>query len=192
MYNVLYSFCALSNCADGMTPYGLTIDQAGNLYGVTYGGYTSDSIVQPNVFKLAPTGNGWTETVLYRFCSLPNCADGDAPLDRLLMGGTGNLYGTTCYGGGSNSGIVFKLSPTSSGWTETVLYSFCLQAHCADGALPNGLLMDSSGNLYGTTQSGGIYNPSFGGYGTVFKLTATDTGWERNGSVCLLPEKRLR
>jgi uncharacterized repeat protein (TIGR03803 family) len=190
VHTVLYSFCAQSNCADGMNPFaGLTIDGAGNLYGTTPGGslYIGNNqylTVQGNVFKLSPTGTGWSETVLYRFCSLTKCADGQGPEeDGLVMDEAGNLYGTTLQGGSHDRGAVFKLAPTSSGWAETVLYSFCSQntqqQDCTDGAAPNGLLMDSSGNLYGTTRGGGPGPPVCNnvGCGTVFKLSPTGPGW---------------
>jgi uncharacterized repeat protein (TIGR03803 family) len=92
------------------------------------------------------------------------------------MDATGNLYGTTYWGGrGGYDGTVFKLSPTSTGWTETVLYSFCAQTNCGDGYLPvAGVIMDAAGNLYGTTT---ICGSTCGG--TVFQLN----GWALSVSV---------
>src|ERR1700733_3499759 len=104
------------------------------------------------------------EQVLYDFCSKANCSDGENPKSGLIMDGSGNLYGTTASGGGnvnddqcpSGCGEVFKLAPDG---TETVLYNFCSQAECSDGAEPYaGLIVDGSGNLYGTTVLGGIYD----------------------------------
>jgi uncharacterized repeat protein (TIGR03803 family) len=143
---VLYSFCSQANCTDGQGPQaGLLMDAAGNLYGTTVAGGTGFGVV----FKLAPDG---TETVLYSFCSQANCTDGFQPFAGLIMDAAGNLYGTTARGG-TGFGVVFKLAPDG---TETVLYSFCSQANCADGAQPvAGLIMDAAGNLYGTTLSGG-------------------------------------
>jgi uncharacterized repeat protein (TIGR03803 family) len=110
------------------------------------------------VFKLMPGG---TETVLYSFCHLPGCTDGAYPQAGLIADSSGNLYGTTPYGGASNDGVVFKLA---SGGTETVLYSFL---GGGDGAFPGAaLIADGSGNLYGTTAAGGASND-----GVVFKLT---------------------
>jgi uncharacterized repeat protein (TIGR03803 family) len=92
-----------------------------------------------------------TETVLYNFCSLANCADGSLPTGGLVMDASGNLYGTTDEGGTYGEGTVFKLAPDG---TEMVLHSFALTA--SDGGEPQaGLLIDTEGNLYGTTSSGG-------------------------------------
>ncbi len=89
------------------------------------------------------------ETVLHSFTGFPS--DGDLPLGDLIADSSGNLYGTTAGGGASGNGVVFKLSP---GGTETVMHSFTGGA--SDGATPvAGLIADSSGNLYGTTESGG-------------------------------------
>ncbi len=106
-----------------------------------------------------------TESVLYSFCNQPGCADGSVPYDNLIADGNGNLYGTTYQGGTSGNGTVFKLSPTG---TETVLYSF---TGGNDGGIPYaGLVMDASGNLYGTTVAGGA-----SGNGTVFKVASDGT-----------------
>jgi uncharacterized repeat protein (TIGR03803 family) len=73
----------------------------------------------------------------------------------------GSLYGTTS-GGGTNFGVIFKVTPSSDGWTETVLHTFA----GSDGGGPSGLIRDAAGNLYGTTSEFGPENA-----GTVFKLT---------------------
>src|SRR5437762_3339121 len=168
---VLYRFCPQKNCDGGVHPHaGLIMDGAGNLYGTAAeGGVYNVSYGGGTVFKLAPNGGtGWTETVLYSFCSQTGCTDGDFPYAALIVDGAGNLYGTTYFGGSLNAGTVYRPSQTSTGWSQTVLYSFCSQTGCTDGAGPAaGLIMDGAGNLYGTTQGlgGGSY-----GYGTVFKL----------------------
>jgi len=168
---VLYSFCSQTNCADGAYPAaGLIMDGSGNLYGTTvHGGARGYG----TVFQLTPTGTGWSENVLYGFCPQGNCADGANPAAGLIMDGSGNLYGTTVGGGARGYGTVFQLTPTGTGWNENVLYSFCPQGNCADGAYPAaGLIMDGSGNLYGTTQEGGAgaaLCDTFG-CGTVFAL----------------------
>jgi uncharacterized repeat protein (TIGR03803 family) len=179
--NVLYSFCSQSNCADGYAPRaGLIMDGAGNLYGTTYGGGQSgcfSGIGCGVVFQLTPSGTGWSEKVLYTFCSQSNCADGSTPLAALIMDAAGNLYGTTWTGGGIDDGVVFELTPSGTGWSQKILYSFCSLggSSCKDGARPQaGLIMDAAGNLYGTTQLGG--GVSYLG-GTVFQLTQTGTGW---------------
>jgi len=183
-YKTLYRFKA----TDGHFPIGVIFDQAGNLYGTTQGGVSgpcNDGC--GTVFKLAPnSGGGWTQSVLYTFCSLTNCTDGAVPLAGLVMDQVGNLYGTT-NGGGTNGigvggfGTVFKLAPNSDGsWTESVLYSFCSLKNCADGQQPiAGLIFDIAGNLYGTTGVGGLGHASgCDGCGVVFKLTPkADGGW---------------
>ena len=159
---VLHSF---TNNPDGTYPRaGLVRDAAGNLYGTTYqgGGAGCTAYGCGTVFKLDTTGR---ETVLYSFTG---GADGGYPVAGLVRDSAGNLYGTTFYGGSSNNcyqgcGTVFKLDTTGA---ETVLYSF---TGGPDGQWPAaGLIRDATGNLYGTTPSGGA-----SGLGTVFKLDAT-------------------
>ena len=107
---VLYSFCSLPSCSDGANPFaGLIADRAGNLNGTTNFGGTAGCGGCGVVSKLSPSG---TETVLYSFCSLPSCSDGAAPAAGLIADSSGNLYGTTTYGGASGIGVVFKLSGT--------------------------------------------------------------------------------
>ena len=171
----LYNFCSQTDCADGGNPAlaSLIMDTEGNLYGTTpFGGANVSYCAGQTcgtVFKLTPQGQ---YSVLYTFCSQTNCADGANPYATLIMDSEGNFYGTTFHGGvvqancsyGCGYGTVFKLTPQGQ---ETVLYSFCSQTNCADGAEPEaGLIMDKEGNLYGTTTYGGA-----NGYGTVFELT---------------------
>jgi uncharacterized repeat protein (TIGR03803 family) len=169
---VLYSF---TGGADGAQPAaGLALDAAGNLYGTTnFGGNANCTLGCGTAFKLAPASSGWTETVLYTFTG---GSDGGEPYARLLFDAAGNLYGTTLIGGNigsvcsSGCGTVFKLTPGSSSWTESVLYAF---AGGADGASPyDGLVFDKTGNLFGSTYAGGA-----SGYGTVFELAKTSNGW---------------
>jgi uncharacterized repeat protein (TIGR03803 family) len=184
--NVLYNFCSAPNCPDGGNPSGgLIFDSAGSLYGTTvFGGQTGDG--EGVVFQLNPGPNGtWTEKVLYRFCSITNCADGISPVGGLVFDKDGDLYGVTVWGGGMNDGTVFELVAGGNGsWTQNVLYSFCSVSGCADGQFPRGsLIFDSSGNLYGTTQYGGVHTNdkcsvgSSPSCGTVFELIH-----ERNGA----------
>jgi len=152
----------------------LVADQDGNFYGVNATGGNCCG----TVFELSPTGNGsWSETILYTFTGR---TDGIAPMGSLLLDSAGNLYGTTETGGnigncGSGCGEVFELSKNSSGtWTKIVLHAFS----GLDGWGPMGsLIMDTAGNLYGTTLFGGIYC-QFVGCGTVFELSPTATGWQ--------------
>lgn len=122
--------------------------------------------------------------VLYSFGGSPQ--DGSLPVASLISDSAGNLYGTTQSGGNTANcpgnqgcGTIFKLSPNSNGgWTETVLYSFCIDfngGECADGYKPEaGLLLDRAGNLYGTTLGGGTCSDlGTGNYGcgTLFELS---------------------
>jgi uncharacterized repeat protein (TIGR03803 family) len=150
---------------------GLVFDQQGNLYGTTYFGgvYNSSCLYGDSscgvVFKLTPKGK---QTVLHTFCTQNNCADGGNPAAGLVFDSKGNLYGTTGMGGAHVFGTVFKLTPKGK---ETVLYSFCAQTNCADGRYPSaGLIFDTEGNLYGTTEYGGINRDPYE-FGVVFKVT---------------------
>ena len=107
---VLYDFCAVQNCADGFSPQGgLVMDAAGNLYGTTYyGGAYGGGQSGGTIFKLTPQG---VYTVLYTFCSQPNCTDGSDPRGSLVRDAKGNLYGVTASGGAYGFGTVFKLTP---------------------------------------------------------------------------------
>jgi uncharacterized repeat protein (TIGR03803 family) len=111
----------------------------------------------------APSAQGQTFTVLHAF---KGGTDGEGPNGGVVRDPAGNLYGTTSYGGSFNFGTVFKLDTTGH---ETVLYSF---TGGADGAIPlAGVILDSAGNLYGTTEHGGDLTCNSGaGCGTVFKV----------------------
>jgi uncharacterized repeat protein (TIGR03803 family) len=166
METVLHNF----DFSDGISPYaGLIFDASGNLYGATYAG---GSYGYGTVFELTPQGSGeWNETTIFNFNG--QNATGDAPYATLIFDSTGNLYGTTVFGGTYDSGMVFELTPQSGGeWTETIVHSF--EPSNWDGGNPyGGLIMDAAGNLYGTTNQGGRFN-----YGTVFKLTPkAGGGW---------------
>jgi len=147
----LYNFCSKSGCTDGANPTAALVEAiGGNFYGVTRGGGTNSG---GTVFGITPAGELRT---LYSFCAQTDCADGELP-QGLLLDPDGSLYGTTQNGGASGQGTVFRLV----GPTLTTLYSFCAQPDCADGEVPNGLVLASDGNLYGTTQ-GGDRQPWYG------------------------------
>jgi uncharacterized repeat protein (TIGR03803 family) len=163
---VLYAF---TGGGDGWSPQGRLIrDSAGNLYGTTYlGGNVSGPCHVGSgygcgvVFKVDPAGN---ESVLYAFSG---GYDGGPPTPGLVMDSSGNLYGTTYYGGGAGNGVVFKIDPAGQ---ETVLLAF--QEDGASGSVPGaGLIRDAEGNLYGTT----IYAGPGGGCGYVFRLSQAGT-----------------
>jgi uncharacterized repeat protein (TIGR03803 family) len=163
---ILHSFTGGS---DGGSPQGgLILDGKGNLYGTApQGGSGSTGIV----FELTPNSNGtWTEEVLYNFTGFSGTNDGAAPFGGLVFDGKGNLYGSTQGGGSAFEGTVFELSPGGNNtWTEQVLHSF---TGGADGGQPSGsLTVDSAGNLYGASNSGGV-----GGFGVVFEIVAGSDG----------------
>jgi uncharacterized repeat protein (TIGR03803 family) len=120
----------------------------------------------------APASAASVQKVLYSFCSAFDCNDGAGPAPSFVFDAAGNLYGTTNAGGAHSRGTVFELMPGSDGnWTETVLYSFCSKSNCEDGQQPSaGLVLDASGNLYGTAL-GGIHR-----WGEVFELSPTRNG----------------
>ena len=162
---VLHNFGASS--MDGQNLWaGLIFDSSGNLYGTTYAG---GSRGQGTVFQMSPNGSGgWTERVIHNFGA---AYDGTAPeRGSLVRDSAGNLYGITFYGGGFNLGTAYKVSPNGSGgWTEAIIHSFG-RGH--DGANPySGLILDGSGNFYGTTGFGGSNTK-----GTVFKISPNGSG----------------
>lgn len=163
--------------AHGALPYasGLVMDASGNLYGTfLQAGNTACSPGCGSVFQLSPTASGpWTETTLYTFTG---GADGAQPWAGLTLDAVGNLYGTAEMGGVNNLGVVFELSPGTSGsWTETVLYSFS----GIDGQYPrSGVLFDPAGNLYGSTYFGiDTFDCPSLGCGAVYELSPTAGGW---------------
>jgi uncharacterized repeat protein (TIGR03803 family) len=152
---------------DGCAPENgqLAFDSKGNLYGTTALG--GDSGCNPGascgtIFRVSRKSGNRAESIIHRFGT---GAEGAVPVSWLTFDAAGNVYGTTRDGGGPcDCGVVFKLSPTSKGgWVYSVLHPFSY----TDGGYPiAGLILDSSGNLYGTTELGGP-----GGYGVVFEIT---------------------
>ena len=154
--NVLHAF---KGTVDGIDPLGaVVLDKHGAVYGTTHDG---------TVFRLRPPASGrnaWSLSVLYRFGST-------AAVGALLPGRPASLFGTTALGGANNDGTVFQLTPPlqpGQPWTAVSLYEF----HGGnDGVYPlNGLVADGSGNLYGVTATGGLFNA-----GTVFRLSLPAT-----------------
>jgi uncharacterized repeat protein (TIGR03803 family) len=151
---VLHTFTG--GYVDGYWPYaGVILDSSGNLYGTTFRGGALDS---GSVYQIDPAGN---ETILYSFNCYP---DGCWPYVGVTRDSAGNLYGTTYTGGletSANGGTVYKLDSTGN---FSVLYTF---TGLADGGAPyGGVILDSSGNIYGTTTAGGS-----GTRGTVYSLS---------------------
>ena len=160
---VLHSFNGSDGAGSSAT---LIMDANGDLYGTTAVGggsgcNTGDSVGCGVVFKLS----GNKETVLYRFTG---GADGAFPWAGLVADASGNFYGTTNSGGAWGGGVAFKLV----GKKETALHSFCSENNCKDGDyLTSGLIMDATGNLYGTATYGGDFNCNYPyGCGVVFRL----------------------
>jgi uncharacterized repeat protein (TIGR03803 family) len=163
---VLYNFTGTNG--DGGQPASvLVLDGTGNIYGTTISG----GLDFGTFFKVDSTGK---ETVLYRFKGVTS-GDGSFPFLGLVEDQAGNLYGITTFGGletslcpGDGCGVVYKISKTGN---ETVLYRFTGDGTNGDGAQPScTLTIDASGNLYGTTQKGGIGAP---GLGTIFRISTT-------------------
>ena len=178
--SVLYNF---EGGSDGMDPVSIIFDGKGNIFGLTASGggsfncqYGTDCGI---AFELSPsTTGGWTETILHTFTGL---ADGGVPIGSLLLDKQGNLYGATGRGGNTactaGCGVIFELSPGSSGWTFNTLYSF----DGTHGATPMGsLVMDASGNLYGNANNGARATSSHCPYGcgSTFELSPSSSGWK--------------
>ena len=168
---VLYAF---EGGTGGSAPGDLTFDQAGNIYGTAGGGIGKcDQGGDPCglVYELEHSSGGWTENVIYRFTG----SDGGTPASGVIFDDHGNLYGTTEVGGDLacdppyGCGTVYQLTPSPSGWTERVLYSFSSEPNLVFPL--SGLVFDSVGNLYGTTTGGGD------GGGAVFELSPSGNNW---------------
>ncbi|HTS71810.1 MAG TPA: choice-of-anchor tandem repeat GloVer-containing protein [Terriglobia bacterium] len=172
-FNVINTF---TGGGDGANPFaGVTLDQAGNLYGTTFQG---GQYGIGTVYELRHKGSGWTLNALYTF----NGTDGANPQARVIFGSNGTLYGTTQSGGARGNGTVFNLRPFPSvcksalcPWMENPLYAF--QGYQNDGANPGDgdLLFDQAGDIYGTTYTGGADH-----VGTVYELTPSGSGWQES------------
>lgn len=166
-YKVLHSFLGSS---DGQQPRSGLTELKGAFYGTTVAGGSGGSGGNGTVFELSRSGNRWKEATIHHFLAY---ADGTNPQAGLVFDSSGNLYGTTSYGGNgacaAGCGTIFELSRTKGGnWRETVLHRFA----GSDGALPLATLTwDASGNLYGSAEFGGNNACVGGGCGTIFRLT---------------------
>ena len=140
------------------------MDAAGNLYGLTGDG----GVGQGTAYELSPKNKQYVATALYDFCHVGNCEDGLLPLGRLTLDAKGNLFGATENGGLPGSdGILFKLVPKGENSRQTVLYDFCSEDNCTDGADPNGdLAMDADGDLFGSAFTEGANHN-----GAIFKFS---------------------
>ena len=157
--SILYSFGAGDDCA--WPTSGVVFDNAGDLYG----------LAGPAAYELSPSGSGWTERTIHQFTQ-----DQGGSFGGLIFDGAGNLYGATYYGGLDSIGTVFELKPLGGDWTYSLLHSFSTMsargAHPLFGGPMSSLTIDAHGNLYGTTYQDGRW-----GWGSVFKLTPSGSGW---------------
>ena len=182
---ILHNFHGLGD--GGLPIAGLVFDRSGNLYGTTTQGGSGSSRCGSYydtgcgvVFSLTPRANSWTENVLYEF---RGTHDGANPTAPLVLDQAGNLFGTTpgaVLGYGSPSSV-FELSPSAGGtWTETTIITL---ENGSGGITPlAGLILDSAGNLYGTTYYGSGSHadnapPKLTGSGVVFQLTPNNGTW---------------
>jgi len=174
---VLYNFCSDGlggGCKDGAEPTSHLTLRDGNLYGTTTtggtGGFVNGCCLAGTVFELSPGNDSWTHAVLYNFCADGHnytCPDGSGPQAGVTFDDTGNLYGTTKAGGsfhGLGNGTVYKLSPSFSGWTETLLSGH--DAPAGEAAPLGEITVDRLGDVYGTFSMGGTSSA-----GGVFRLS---------------------
>ena len=153
--NVLQNFC--ENCTSGYHPQQtMILDANGNLYGNTYQGGT---LMKGVAFELSPIGGGqWTETVLYNFCSVGACLDGEYPYGPMLFDAQGNLYGVTGDGGQYGGATAYELSPHLTPTSTTLtsapnpssygqMVSLAATVHAQDGSLPTGTVTFESNGV---------------------------------------------
>ncbi len=174
-----FEVCPGSNCksretvvhsfghgTDGIEPIGgLAFDAAGNFYGTTLlGGVLGNG----TVFEGTWSGTAWITGQIYDFGA--SSTDAVNAVAGVTIDAQGNLYGTTSFGGTSGVGAIYKLTPSSTGWSESILYNF---QGLDDGQNPvGGVILDSAGNIYGTTFDGGV-----NGGGTVYELSPSNGSW---------------
>jgi uncharacterized repeat protein (TIGR03803 family) len=167
-FKIAHDFCAVAGCPDGSSPQSdLTMDAVGNIYGATGAG---GSTGHGTIFKLSQAGGVWKETVLRNICFRTNCTDGSAPITPMIIDADGKLIGTMYSGGAHAGGAIFKLDPATKAYS--LLYHFCAQANCIDGGQPDGnIVLDASGNLYGTTHYHG--KSAYTNAGVIWRLNGT-------------------
>ena len=180
---ILYPLYEFSR-SGGATPLGgVVIGANGALYGTTFSSAGADG--DGVVFELRPPLTVckaflcyWNETVLHAFTGSP---DGASPqVENLAFDHAGNIYGTTQQGGMYGGGIAFELTPSTGGYTESILHNF---GNGTDGSGPSaGVVLDTAGNVYGTTPFGGTGTPEECGStcGTVYQLMPSNGGWVEN------------
>lgn len=135
--------------ADGADPLGsLFINASGTIYGTTSAGGSADG---GTVYQLTRSGSTWTKRIVYDF---PGGASGRHPYAGVIGDAAGNLYGTTASGVQGAGGVVYRLAPSGSGWTQSVLYTF---KGAGNGSFA-GLIRDGAGVLYGTNAFGGAHS----------------------------------
>ena len=158
---ILYSF---TGGTDPINPAaGVTLDAQGNIYGTaSLGGANGLGAV----YELTHSASGWTETILHDF---QGESDGANPVGGVVIDKAGNIFGTTFDGGINGGGTIYQLSPSSSGWTFTTIYSLI----GGYSGPYNKLTLDGKGNIYGFTNSAGL-----NGLGSIFKLTPGTNGWD--------------
>jgi len=174
-YTLVHSFGFESNDGDG--PHdglsyegqssGSKYDGSSPLFGETVAGGTVGIVGNGTVFTIQNSGGIWQESVIASgFCD--GCTNGYEPFGGVAVDSSGNLWGTTAFGGSDDEGVAFELYPTGGGsWAESVLYNFCWNSAANCPEQPNGVTLDASGDLIGTAQGGAngdgvlfeLYNP---------------------------------
>ena len=180
IFETLYTF---TGGADGSSPQTVVLGPDGALYGsARYNGQGNAGVI----FRVRPPATPcqtvlcpWKQTVIYSFRS--DGVDAAAPTGQLTFDASGAIYGAASGGGGDPScgggcGAIYKLTPSGGQWTESVVYGF--QRSGAAGFAPlSGVILDSAGNLYGTTYDGPGTGCNGYGCGTVYELTPSASGW---------------
>jgi len=175
--NQMFAFTCTSGsnkdtCPQGARPDIILQGSDGNFYGAAQ--VTDDGVSDPQggtLFKLTPTGEF---TKLFTFTQdSSGFLNGNNPASGFVEANDGFLYGTTVNGGKQNDGVLFRISKTGTDFK--VLHNFCASANCADGSIPDGLLLGQDGNLYGTTEDGGssVAPCPSSGCGTIFRFEPT-------------------